>query len=377
MSTKSDDGTAPPSEGDGEENDVSLADMKKMMQTEVTDKGKKKSIWSMTMETFGMAHGKDGEGDLWLETVEQGVPMLKKYLKDKDMKLAEEQATAKKKLPFSSWMDLVPLEQFHVTQSTFIKAFLKWTIKDREDVEEGKEESKLIVNASKARRRMDAYFEWMKDNMAEEMANNPLTLESIIEAQSIWELQSSYTEDGKFCWWFDIAKMDQKALKKMPPTAHMRYIVWYSHLVMFDTKAQDNGSIMIEDLDKIGFWNGMTLVPMEVGTKMDRFTIGVLPIKMKGIYMFGCARWMNLMVGLMKPFLSKKMRERLIIVSDSSTDRQEYCDNLLGRANIVDGFLGLQGDVEHNAAILKFKKRAKKKEKKAAKKEEEKKKGEK
>lgn len=364
MSTKSVN-TAPASEGD---EDVTLSQMKNVFQTEINDNGKKKSMWAVSMETWGMANGKEGEGDLMLETADEGVPMLKKYIKDKDLKLAEEQATATEKLPFNSWMDLVPLEEFHVSQTTFLKAFLKWSIKDQEDIAEGSEGAKLVVNASKARRRLDSYFDWMKENMAESMAQNPLTLDSVIHIQKLWELQSSYDKEGRYCWWFDIGKMDQKGIKETDPMDQLRYIVWYSHLVMFDPIAQDNGVTLVEDLDKIGFWNTMTLLPMEMSAKMDRLTIGVLPVKMKAIYMLGCARWMNLMMALMKPFLSKKMRGRLIIINETD-DRQEWVDGLFEPDNVPDGFCKLQGEMAHNAAIEKFKKRAKKKEKKAAKKE--------
>lgn len=330
----------------------------------------------MSMETFGMASGKDDHSDLWLETVEEGIPMLKKYIKDKDLKLAEEQAVAKKKLPFDSWMDLVPLEAFHVTRTHFVTAFLKWAIKDREDVVEGSEGAKLIVNASKARRRMDSYFEWMNENMAEDLAKNPLTLDSIMETHKIWDLQATTTDDGKYCWWFDIAKMDQKAMRALPVNDHLRYMVFYSHMLMFNPTAQDNGVLLLEELDKIGLWNCMTLIPMDLSAKMDRLTIGVLPVKMKGIYMFGSPRWMSLMMGLMKPFLSKKMKERINTVPTDFTegDRQKFCDDLVGRANIPDnGFIGLQGDIPHDDALVKLKKRIKKKKEKAAKKEEEKK----
>lgn len=370
MSTKSDDGTAPTSEGGSE--DVTVSDVKNMLQTQITDsKGKKKSVWAMSMETMGMAGGKEGEGDLYIETVDEGVIMLKRYIKEKDAKLAEEQATAKKKLPFNSWMDIVPLEEFHVTQTLFLKAFIKWSIKDKEDIVEGSEDSKLTINASKARRRIDSYFDWMKDNMAEDIIKNPLTVESVLPVQRIWEMQGSHMEDGRYCWWFDIGQMDHKKLKELPAQEHLRYVVWWSHLVMFDTKAQDNGIVLVEDLDMIGFWSCMTLIPMDLSAKMDRLTIGVLPVKMKGIYMFGCARWMHLMMALMKPFLSKKMRERMIVVSVEAEERQKYCDDLIGRNNIVDGFMKLQGDVKPDYAIERFKKKIKKKEKKAAEKEKE------
>ena len=76
------------------------------------------------------------------------------------------------------------------------------------------------------------------------------------------------------------------------------------------------------------------------------------------------------MMTLMKPFLSKKMRDRMIVVADDE-DRQEYADKILERDNIPDGFCLLKGDLAENFSIEKFKKRARKKEKKAAKKEKE------
>merc|ERR1712238_342851 len=117
----------------------------------------------------------------------------------------------------------------------------------------------------------------------------------------------------------DVAKMEQSNIKEIDSQEHLRYVVWFSHLLMFDKNAQDHGVVLMEDLNKIGFWNCMTLIPMDVGAKMDRLTIGVLPVKMKAIYMFGAARWTQLMIGLMKPFLSKKMRERMIIVTKAMT----------------------------------------------------------
>ncbi len=352
------------------DNEVSLTDMKNAFQMEITDKGKKKTVWSMTMETLGMAAGKDGEGDLWVETVEQGVSALKQYVREKDLQLAEEQATAEKKLPFTSWMDLVPLEEFHVSQSTFLKAFIKWATKDQEDIVASNDSGKHI-NASKARRRLDAYFDWMKDNLAEDLAKNPLTLDSILPIQKVWELQGSYDKQDRFVWWFDMGQMDFSDTKKIDVHQQLRYMVWWIHLVMFDAKAQDNGIILLEDCDNMGFWSMMSLMPMDLSAKLDRLTLGVLPVKMKGIYVFGAARWMHLMIGLMKPFMSKKMKERMVTIGDSE-DREKFCAEIVDSENIPDGFLQLKGSLEHNASIEKFKKRAKKKEKKAAKKEKEK-----
>jgi len=357
----------------GEENEASLSDMKKMMMdTTISDgSGKKKSYWAVSMETFGMANGKEGKNDLWLECVEQGVPMLKEYLVEKDRQLVVEQQKGNKNLlPFSSWMDLVPLDEFHATRSQFLRVFLKWAIKDREDMVANDDKNdnngpKLIVNASKARRRLDSYLDWMKDNMAVDISKRPLTLDSVMEVAKIWDLQSTVSEDGRLAWWMDIGRMDKDKIKATDSQEHLRYMVWYSHLIMFDKNAQDHGVILIEDFNKIGFWNVMTLLPLDVSAKMDRLTIGVLPVKMKAIYMFGAARWLNLMLGLMKPFLSKKMRERMIVVTETmAPNRQKFCDELVSRENIPNGFMDLHGDSPHDAMFETLKKKGKKKKKK-------------
>ena len=74
----------------------------------------------------------------------------------------------------------------------------------------------------------------------------------------------------------------------------------------------------------------------------------------------------------MKPFLSKKMRGRLIVVTETmAPDRQKYVDDLIKRENIPDGCMGLQGGTPIDAMYEKFKKKMKKKDKKKKKKEEE------
>lgn len=404
MTTKSDKKDASeqgPAAGVGKEEqkeqETSLTEMKSMlMDTHISDgsSGKKKSYWAVSMETMGMAHGKDDKNDLMLETVEQGVPMLKEYIATKDQNLIKENAkiaaalykstnTNKKKgssskeeepAPFSSWWELVPLEEFGVSQSFFLKVFLKWTIKEPEDSSEktsttkddANDASKLIVNASKARRRLDSYFDWMKDNMATDIIARPLTLDSVRDVAKVWDMQSTISgKDDRYVWWMDVGKMDKAKIKTIDAQEHLRYVVWYSHLMMFDKHAQDHGVVLMEDLNKIGFWNTMTLIPIEVSAKMDRLTIGVLPVKMKAIYMFGAARWLHLMMGLMKPFLSKKMRDRMIIVTEAiAPDRQQFCDELIGRDSIPEGFMDLEGGASHDAMFEKFLKKKNKKEKK-------------
>ena len=73
-----------------------------------------------------------------------------------------------------------------------------------------------------------------------------------------------------------------------------------------------------------GMWEVMTMFPMDLGTKLDRLTIGTLPIKMKSCYILNSAKWLNIMMALIKPFMSKKMRSRMIMLQpDKKKDAEK------------------------------------------------------
>jgi len=110
--------------------------------------------------------------------------------------------------------------------------------------------------------------------------------------------------------------MDVKALKTLPVEESLRYVVWYSHYVMFDENARKNGVIIVENMDKLGFWACFTLIPPKLSAKMDRLTIGVLPVKMKKFYITAAPSWMNILMAIMSPFMSKKMKSRMANMKD-------------------------------------------------------------
>ncbi|KAL3904088.1 MAG: hypothetical protein SGARI_005086, partial [Bacillariaceae sp.] len=144
------------------------------------------------------------------------------------------------------------------------------------------------------------------------------------------------------------------AVRAMDPLEHVRYVVWFSHVVMLDKNAQDNGVIIVEDCAKIGFWKMCTLMPMDLGAKLDRLTIGILPVKMKAFYIYGTATWMTVMINMMKPFMSKKMKERMICLNEKKTDLQAFFDDLVTRQKIPKYFSGLKGEVEKDAFLTAF-----------------------
>merc|ERR1711865_1330655 len=83
------------------------------------------------------------------------------------------------------------------------------------------------------------YLEWMHDNMATDMLARPLTLDSVKEVAAVWDMQSTISEDDKYIWWMDIGKMDKAKIKTMDPQEHLRYVVRYSHLIMFDDRIDE------------------------------------------------------------------------------------------------------------------------------------------
>eukprot|EP00934_Nitzschia_sp_Nitz4_P004553 Nitzschia sp. Nitz4//scaffold238_size30058//3147//4154//NITZ4_007998-RA/size30058-processed-gene-0.59-mRNA-1//-1//CDS//3329543525//4543//frame0 len=324
---------------DSAQAESSIASMKKLMLETKVDGGNK-SIWTMTKETLGMADGKTKKGDIIVDTVDIGVELLSAYVEQRESTMEPASAGA------SSLLGLVPLEEFQATKEQFFTAFLKWAEKEDETT------GAVKINVSKAQRRMDAYFEFMKDNQKD--FEEPLTVASIAAAAKVWDIQITYDEKGHLVWWIDLGSLDKNNIKNMSPSEHLRYVVWFSHFVMFDAKAQENGAMIVEDLGMIGFWKMATLLPHELSAKMDRLTIGILPVKMKKIYVFGAATWMSLLMALMKPFMGKKMRERMIVLP-SKIDIQTFCDELVTRKNIPVGFSGLEGETPRDAVFAALK----------------------
>lgn len=314
--------------------DASAA-MKVFIETKVD--GGKKSVWQMTLETFGMADGgKQAKDDVLVESSEEALTSLQSMV-----------ATVKDDHP--KWQfTLTPLDEFEATIDDVLKAFIKWAQKD--DDKDNKS-----INVSKAFRRLDAYVQWMEDHRTELEA--PLTVDSVRAAAHAWQVKLTHDASDRLVWWIDMGAMDTDVLKKggaVSPTDSLRFIVWQSHYIMFDSKAQDNGIIVVEAMGSQGMIATMTLVPMEIGTKLDRLTIGVLPIKMKACYIFNYRKWLAILLGIMKPFMSKKMRQRIITIPEKDDPQKVMEEALGGKENIPMGFANLEGTMEDDIVFGKY-----------------------
>merc|ERR1712008_456804 len=116
--------------------------------------------------------------------------------------------------------------------------------------------------------------------------------------------------------------------------------VWYAHFVMYNENAQNNGMVFIES---------MTLVPMKLGVKLDRLTIGILPIKMKSLYILQSPKWMEMFTKVMGLFMSKKMKERMHMVKDCSG-----IEDIVGKECIPQPFGELEGALSLDLIDAKY-----------------------
>jgi CRAL/TRIO domain len=128
---------------------------------------------------------------------------------------------------------------------------------------------------------------------------------------------------GRLVWWMDFHAMDITAIcqntGRISVQSMARYMVWLAHLLLLDERAQGHGFVGVQYLNHVSLFQTATLVPTDVSPAMDRLTIGVLPLKMKQMIIYGADRWMHLLLGQFKPFMSQKLRQRIRIVTPSAT----------------------------------------------------------
>jgi len=299
---------------------VSTKDMVKAIQN--MDGAYGKNVIGASIETFSMADGKTKKGDIFVSTLEEALYTIKKLVEMTIEQINEKKKKKKRKDgkdPASKWkFESVPLKEFNKTMDDVFTSFLLWGVKDAEDDDKKasvSNEKNRLFNVSKSYRRLEAYADWMYD-AKDDLTKPELTSDTLKDAHKTWALKASYDKEDHFIWWFDLAGMDLQGLKSVPLEESLRYMVWYSHYVMFDTNARKNGVIMVENLDKIGFFAAFTLIPPKLSAKMDRLTIGVLPVKMKKIYITDAANWFNILLAMMSPFISKKMKSRMVNMKD-------------------------------------------------------------
>jgi hypothetical protein len=289
-------------------------------------------------KTLSNPDGSEKKGDVIIPTLEEALPYLKDLVEKSKAKTKNPKKA--KKWDFAT----SPHAQFGKTLDDTFMAFLKWARRTKGG-------SKNDINVSKAFRRLESYAEWM-DDTGTDLTVPPLTASSVKRGLEAFKMTAGVDKTGDLglLWWIDVSKMDRNLIQKeLAPEETLRAFVWYSHFLLYNEMAQEKGMTVVQNIDKLGLIASFTLIPAKLSSKLDRLTIGVLPIKMKAAYMLDSPAWMNIFMGLMSMFMSKKLKERIINIKDWGK-LQDYVPAEL----IPKGFGKLEGSFDQDICVKEY-----------------------
>jgi len=311
---------------DDGDNEATHKTVKKMLETKVEGG---KSAWATTLETLGMSDGKTKRGDVILTNFDEAMVQFTEMASKKEWEYAT-----------------TPFEDFGATKEDLLRAFVYWCRKGGKngdgDDDNGSSSEVVKYNISNAFRRLESYVEWMDKN-CQGMDLKGNTMKEIADQ---WKMKVTHDQKGRLVWWIDFGLVDLKHLKKnVSNDDTLRYFVWLCHFVIFDEGAQKNGLVVAESVGGHGLFETMTAVSMDVGTKLDRLTIGILPIKMEFCYLYNNPGWMRVMMAIMSPFMGKKMRKRIVTIKNKESP-QSIFEEAIGKEYIPVGLTNLTGTIE-------------------------------
>ena len=269
-------------------------------------------LFAATRKTFSMATSTNKKGDVFLPS---------KDLKDAlaSLKAMIEAAKLKAKGKKLAMWDFrsSPHEQFGRSLDDTFGACLMWArITDVDDEDDDADGAvKGVTNVSKAFRRLETYAEYMEDTGTELTEPALVFDDGMAAVHKTWGFSTSVAPNGELVWWIDMGGMDLAAVKETPVLATFRYVVWYAHAIMYNANAMEHGMSFCNTVgSNVSFWAATTMVPMKLKAKIDRLTIGTLPVKIKCIMILDPPWWMATMMAIIGAFMSAKMKKRMVLL---------------------------------------------------------------
>lgn len=295
------------------------------------------------------ADGFELEGDVYAQDMHMGLNLLQSMVQDA--------ASASEEDELAWSFHTTPLEDFGKTIDDILLSFLRWSVVDKNAYQNNEchliggineypsTESAIAkqgINVSKAFRRLTSYTNWMKSVSSDLV--DPLTYDSISPSLSTFSLHVSHDSCGRLIWWVNLGKTDLSAFKSHSPRETTRMFVWIAHLLFLDEGAQTKGLVVVDDMSEIGFYDYMTMLPIQVGISVDRFLISVTPLKAKNVVMMHLPRWAEIGYGLLSWFLTKKMKSRVTMVAKG--EEVEILDKVVGGPEFIPADFGnVKGEI--------------------------------
>ncbi|KAL7464790.1 hypothetical protein ACHAXS_005123 [Conticribra weissflogii] len=296
----------------------------------------------------GNADGQELKGDVFaVNGLEEGLGLLQKMIQT----AKSESSTEEEKKAWTC--HTTPFKDFGKTEDDALMAFLRWSVVDSHPIEDDDESCQLIgaanyqiststshpekINVSKAFRRLTSYIYWM-DSVSSHLMDPPLSYASISPSLSIFSLRVTHDSCGRLVWWVNLGKTQTNLLRAQSPKETIRLFVWVAHLLFLDEGAQTHGLVVIDDMGEIGFWDYMTMLPVQVGISIDRFLISVTPLKAKNVVLMHRPRWAEIAYSLLSWFLTSKMKKRVTMIEKG--DENEMLEKIVGDASLIPANFG-------------------------------------
>mmetsp|Transcript_20993 Transcript_20993/g.39870 ORF Transcript_20993/g.39870 Transcript_20993/m.39870 type:complete len:402 (+) Transcript_20993:174-1379(+) len=269
---------------------------------------------------IGLAGGKELDGDVFADTADEALLLLQDMTHDMDF-------------------TRTPYNIHGHTVDDLLRVFLRWAETNGAPADTkqcprkgGANGRHGRINVSKAHRRLEMYVQWIQE-VEEDIMKEPITDESVAKARDVFALQLAHDDCHRLVWWFDLSMTDVEAVKALPPRETRRFFVWFAHLMMFDERAQDHGLVFVSNnLSRVGFFSFMTMLPLQVGIKLDEFMICVVPLSTKLVSFMNTPSWAHFAFRILKTFLNKDMKSRVWFIDPKS--QHDSLESALGHAYV-------------------------------------------
>ena len=220
----------------------------------------------------------------------------------------------------------------------FLFSFLRWAQKPADRAAKS-------VNVSKAFRRLRTFAKYQETH-ADGWFATPVKKEECILPNKFFGmtiLRENEVKSGSAIWIIDLERCEgnfDKTSFGLTDDMLMRWL-WYTMICsIFDEVVQNEGVIIIQNLKNVGFTGFVKLsrASSSVETEMNKLFYGCCPFKMKECIANGSPWWINMLLGIMSLFLSKKMKERI-----KNMTVKEAVDHCGGTEVFPVGYLGGTG----------------------------------
>jgi len=182
-------------------------------------------------------------------------------------------------------------------------------------------EDNIPYNVTKAFNRLRALSTW-GFTYKEVLLATPIDVEEMQQIYTMWGMFTSMepTQTGEVIWGIDLGILQLEAIKALTAEQHLRFFWYFLHVFAFDVDVQENGVILFENLNKIGFFQAMSMIPPSVKSKIDKLSQGAGAIKLNKFIFYRPPGWMNIMMGIMKLFISKKLMMRMTSLGEEELE---------------------------------------------------------